>query len=315
MTGIVRNEVFLTKELMLSPRLELYAYEPMLTAVYEEQISGEVGEPLRNLILLFLDIIDTPVDCEVPEHEYPCMELAPRRKLVLAPGAHIRRKLVRFTKDKENEQTRKKKCKSTLKATWQMVSESYEHKEAELQCKNDHNVVKHQTPGEFVFSCHHGIILGVIFLTEVESVRHPYSFLAERLPKQNFKNTFLVFDNSCRLATHIMHRHVDLFDGLRLATDSFHTTTSHKSCPKSTHVQFWKPLFEKYGLDLKQLRPGQGISTSTAESINSQLRSMAKSIQYSNMSTHIAYITQFVTLRNLVKKGIIMDCTRTGKSR
>ena len=99
------------------------------------------------------------------------------------------------------------------KQTALCYSEHYEFAESENQCKNKHSPKAGSTPGAFVYSCSHGLVLGqwppsyhfiivslmnkflfylynspnlynlsllgITYLTEVESVRHAYTFFAE----------------------------------------------------------------------------------------------------------------------------------------
>ena len=53
--------------------------------------------------------------------------------------------------------------------------------------------------------------LGKTYLTEVESVRHAYTFFAEQYPASLFKKTVLIFDNACKLLQYIQNRDPDLF--------------------------------------------------------------------------------------------------------
>ena len=58
--------------------------------------------------------------------------------------------------------------------------------------------------------------LGITYLTEVELVRHAYTFFAERYLASLFKKTVLIFDNACKLLQFIQNRDPDLFVGEEL---------------------------------------------------------------------------------------------------
>ena len=252
---------------------------------------------------------------KVPRYEYSSTESPPESEMQMFPTLPRVRKLLRFTRDQQNDDNRNLYKQNTVKEVNELTAniEAEEFASEDIKCRNDHGNINGITPGEFVWSCKHGIVLGIRYLTEVESVRHAYAFLAERIPKHRMKNTFVVFDNACRLLTFIQNRDIDLMAGLKVVTDRFHSKNCHKKCPKSTLVQYWEPYLERHGVHVDKYRTGQHLSTSQAECVNAQLRGMTKSIQCAKMSTHILYMYHWAVTRNLMSKGVISHCTRNGK--
>ena len=79
-----------------------------------------------------------------------------------------------------------------------------------------------------------------------------------------------------------------------MVTDHFHETTSHKSCPNSTKIDYWKKLLSSMGYNHTNR-----LNLSGAEQINSVLRCMDSTVRfvYDTIITPISFKCTCIKLK------------------
>ena len=88
--------------------------------------------------------------------------------------------------------------------------------------------------------------------------------------------------------------------GLILVTDCFHSLQSHKSCPSSFNVEYWKEAIEDH-----EWSNMNEVNTSAVEQLNSKLQDLEKHIRCSKMSNLIEWIKKFFEFHNIFKKQLV----------
>ena len=134
------------------------------------QGSLQVSKELENLVKFILDAINCdvgkkPAFARVPDDQQPI------RKLETFPARPIIRRQVLYSQDIKNK-TQILRLLNLNPLEFSKESEKMEFLESHIICKNKHESKKSVTPGMFVFSCIHRIILGNFFKNSVYSSIH-----------------------------------------------------------------------------------------------------------------------------------------------
>jgi len=308
---ILAGSLHLDEDLMRR-NVELFFYRPLTGVMMVEQNSGGISVQLTKLVEFILKVVNMPLP-EIPFKTYSKDDPPPKQNLAFFPQLPILRSTVNYHQNAINKKAREKKGKKSKKGETTVDEETEELKEDHIKCVNNHASIFGQTGGMIVVTCRHGLSVGIQFLTEVESVRHMFDLLAQRLPLETFKKTVLVYDNACKMMAYVYNRSPAMFSGFMAVSDIFHGMVSHRSCNEATMISFHEAYLASFGIDVGAVK--EGIASSRPESVNAELRRKSNSVLYSNMPTHMAIVKSFVINRNLILKGRLFNSTRSGRRR
>ena len=88
--------------------------------------------------------------------------------------------------------------------------------------------------------------------------------------------------------------------GLILVTDCFHGLQSHKSCPSSFNLAYWKEAISEH-----EWNNTNEVNTSAAKQLNAKLRNLEKHIRCTKMSNYIEWTKKFFEFHNIFQKRLV----------
>lgn len=173
------------------------------------------------------------------------------------------------------------------KSSWPRDASSKTH----MGCTKNELQHHHFTPGMFIVSCIHSVVLGFYAMTEFESVETAFRILLERFlhPPR-----YVIYDNACNLESFCMRREPYHFRNTVFWIDRMHFK-NHSNCG---HIYDMDAYPKCLMLDQYEKLTLEVVNSQIVEQINSRLQSVSTSLSFMKQKHYIQCAKNTFALMN-----------------